>query len=244
MSTPNDDGQQQASSSRLSLPVAHHVPSSALVYNRFGPTSSAAATPTKAPTGSRRPPIPHPSGLETLQEVSHINALHLAQGRAPTGLGHDRDRLDDVIDEALASLPPCQRCLALARTEGYELIAMDLTNQRWKERWERLCLDGSAMEASDSLHADGEGLVRSSSRPGGFPSGPINQQAQTFKEAEEWRRAPSFHRAEVNISKVEESEGVVAFLSSWIELDALDEGVRLDSEIVRLRSHRFRLEVI
>jgi PRMT5 TIM barrel domain len=56
--------------------------------------------------------------------------------------------------------------------------------------------------------------------------------SSTLQEAEEWRRSPAFNRAEVNITKVEEAEGVLAILSQWIELDAIDEGVRLDSEIV------------
>jgi len=51
------------------------------------------------------------------------------------------------------------------------------------------------------------------------------------REAEEWRSAPSFHRGELNMSKFEETEGVTAVISPWLELDSTDEGIRVDSEI-------------
>ncbi len=252
------------------VPIAYHVPNALLSYNRFsGATASTSAataaaaassssatsaatastsSPNKAP-GHRRAPIPHPSGLETLDEVSHVNALHLATGPAPTALGSAALRekaaaaaasgnagaaaiaadLEKAADEALANMPPCQRCLAMARAEGYDIIAIELANERWKERWERLCLDaGDADMMTPEDHFGG--LIRSSSRSG-LNLGPSIPGPSALHEAEEWRSAPHFNRAEVNISKVEESEGVLGIVSQWIELDALDEGVRLDSEI-------------
>ncbi len=44
------------------------------------------------------------------------------------------------------------------------------------------------------------------------------------REAEEWRKAPAFKRSEVNLTKLEETEGVIALASQWIELDSPDEG--------------------
>lgn len=230
-STSNGNGSASASGSALAaLPIAYHVPNALLSYNRFASVAKPAAAAAAA-QASRRPPIPHPSGLETLDEVSHVNALHLATGRAPTGLGSSalRADVDKAAEVALNTLPPCQRCLAMARADGYNIIAIELANERWKERWERLCLDGGDTSGEAEVE---NGLVRSSSRSGLLGLGGPGSASSTLQEAEEWRRSPAFNRAEVNITKVEEAEGVLAILSQWIELDAIDEGVRLDSEIV------------
>ncbi len=89
-------------------------------------------------------------------------------------------------------------------------------------------------------------LARSSSRqglnsftPGGVrqsPSPAVSSAGQSpfgsiAREAEEWRKAPAFKRSEVNLTKLEETEGVIALASQWIELDSPDEGVRLDCEL-------------
>ena len=239
--------------SRPPLPLGLYVPTSAVNF-----VSQPAPAPSANP--NRRSYVQPPTGaLPTLPEASHANALHAATGPSPAALGLATD-LDADTATALAGLTPVQRTLSLSRSQGYDLIVMDLANERWKERWERLCLaspsdmadltqgvasppGASAWEADRSASGAGNGMMRSSSRHGlagvfgskANPSPGIKVPEQTFmdtaREAEEWRRAPAFRRGEVNITRLEETDGLVVMASSWIELDSIDEGVRLDSEI-------------
>lgn len=286
-----------------------------------------------------QPKRPHPGGLETLVEASHVNALADATGPSPQGLqsyaqrvrssggsgdGHNgagadaasSSKIDAILASALAALSPPSRSRAITRTKGYTGIAVDLANERWRERWSRLCLaadeDGdmqqqqhdldnlglSGMDGFTTAHvtttggnpaagaagwevyaqASGAGglavspdgsaagkLARSTSRKGlGSPerksylqqqqaspnkSGAEVSRAQAAAtassssnsygtawtemhvQADQWRTAPCFHPSEVNIARYEDSEGVTAVASSWLELDSPDEGIRLDSEI-------------
>ncbi|KAJ1034245.1 hypothetical protein NDA18_001109 [Ustilago nuda] len=243
----------QESIARPPLSVALHVPISAadLVSSAQGTAAPLSGNP------NRRSHIQQNiTALPTLPEVSHANALNTATGPAPAALGLTAD-LDPTTAAALNGLSPAQKTLALSRSQGYDLIVLELANDRWKERWERLCLanpadlpsgSGSSAAQPPPLTAGGAMLARSSSRqglnsftPGGgvrpstSPAASSSGHGSTFatiaREAEEWRRAPAFKRSEVNLTKLEETEGVVALASQWIELDSPDEGVRLDCEL-------------
>ncbi|CDU24585.1 related to protein arginine N-methyltransferase [Sporisorium scitamineum] len=241
---------------RPPLSVALHVPTSAVdqVYLAQGGTAPLSGNP------NRRSHIQQNiQALPTLPEASHANALHTATGPAPAALGLTAD-LDANTAAALNELSPAQKTLALSRSQGYDQIVLELANERWKERWERLCLanpadvpsaSGSSATqppklASVQISSGPASLARSSSRQGlnSFSAGGVRQSpspaasssaAQTFatiaREAEEWRTAPAFKRSEVNLTKLEETEGVIALASPWIELDSPDEGVRLDCEL-------------
>ncbi|PWN40076.1 PRMT5-domain-containing protein [Ceraceosorus guamensis] len=304
--------------------------------SRRGPPSASGSTSGRAT----------PGGLEPLPEASHINALSEASGPSPAGLPGPKgstsatsrphgkaasSRLEGLnadIDAALAGLTQVQRLRAVLRSEGYDKIVVPLTNEKWKDRWERMCLAPATPVMNGHMAADGpapahdspgasawdqpkhamsnpgamgesweiltreQGMKRSTSRPhvalpddsprrggtapeGAPKSGGGSGPAATFKrklkspimsghgsggssksppseasapstafafsseteeqarmrEAEDWRRAPAFRRNEVNIAKIDETDGLVAVISPWLELDSPDEGVRLDSEI-------------
>ncbi|MCO5588146.1 hypothetical protein L7F22_042101 [Adiantum nelumboides] len=293
--------------------VALHVPTSSV---HFGPDIVEDEIPAqfKAPPSSQ-PRRPHPGGLDTLQEASHVNALSQATGPSPISLQAvmenislsqkqgNNQKVEALLTAALATLSPSNRSRAITKAKGYDSIAVQLTNERWRERWSRLCLAPNETVASASAssvggnttkafasgdpggmggswevlaQASGAGglnvpmegalngttkvgkMVRSSSRkhisettPAGSTmtssvtptlgridegserlresnTSPINE---IQKEAEAWRKSPSFHPSELNLTKYEDSDGVIAIISPWIELDSWDEGIRLDSEI-------------
>lgn len=271
-------------------PISLHVPTSS---RQFGPdilefggeNPSAASTSKPAPSPNLTPRRPHPGGLDTLPEASHVNALSDAQGPSPQALpgSSAQAHLDSLVGAALQGLSPATRSLAISRTKGYCGITVELTNERWRERWCRLCLAGA--DASDKQSssngsvtktfkagdpggmggswellahlsgASGLGLPyekqpgktaimpRSSSRgqitPKGKDEAKMDDQANgshkslasSSREAERWRQTPTFHRGELTMSKYEETEGVIAVISPWLELDSPDEGIRFDSEI-------------
>lgn len=246
----------QADSTRPPLAIALHVPTSALdqVNSTQGGVVPLSGNP------NRRSRIQQNiDALPTLPEASHANALNTATGPAPAALGLTAD-LDPNTAAALNGLSPAQKTLTLSRSQGYDLIVLELANERWKERWERLCLANPAdlplasgssstaqafpWSAANAIPGSAM-LARSSSRQGlnSFTNGTPRQSpspaastaGQTFaniaREAEEWRKAPAFKSSEVNLTKLEETEGVVALASQWIELDSPDEGVRLDCEL-------------
>lgn len=252
-----------------------------------GAEQSAAQVIQEQKLNHHQPKRPHPGGLETLPEASHANALSMASGPSPPSLQAYQNEdshgnsLDAILSSALAALSPPSRSRALTRTKGYAGIAIDLANERWRERWSRLCLapvdqpdkstpnpqvfhagDPGGMGGSWELLAQASGagglgvplegslgskMTRSSSRkvlPQAEPSagsGSTNTNTNTKTtpaetaphiEAEQWRQAPCFHPGEVNVSRFEDSDGVTAIASSWLELDSPDEGIRLDSELV------------
>ncbi|SNX82435.1 related to protein arginine N-methyltransferase [Melanopsichium pennsylvanicum] len=239
---------------RPPLSVALHVPISAVDQ-----VDSAQGVPLSGNPNRRSHIQQNITALPTLPEASHVNALNTATGPAPAALGLAKD-LDSTTAAALNGLSPAQKTLTLSRSQGYDLIVLELANERWKERWERLCLANPADLSSSCgsfaaqpspltsvQMSSGAMLARSSSRQGlnSFSAGGVRQSpspspasstaGQTFaaiaREAEDWRKAPAFKRSEVNLSKLEETEGVIALASQWIELDSPDEGVRLDCEL-------------
>lgn len=50
--------------------------------------------------------------------------------------------------------------------------------------------------------------------------------------AERWRAKPGFLVDEVTITRLDEAEGIAVMISDWLELDAEDDGIRHDAEIV------------
>ena len=279
-----------------SCPISLHVPTSAL---HFGPDIVDGATPpapnhqhpssssSSAPPTSQTPRRPHPSGLDTLPEASHVNALVNATGPSPASLPNsggssaNGNNIDSILGAALQGLSPASRSLAVSRAKGYSGITVQLTNERWRERWSRLCLasgdsgsNGEAGKPSQQqtpssawnagnpgamggswellAHLSGAGglgipfegqvgksMTRSSSRPALATRAKERDEASrsnhsiedNHMEAEEWRRAPTFHRGEVTVSRYEDTDGLIAIVSPWLELDSPDEGIRFDSEI-------------
>ncbi|PPR05752.1 hypothetical protein CVT24_006691 [Panaeolus cyanescens] len=108
---------------------------------------------------------------------------------------------------------PLLKLIQSARDKGYHTICLPLTTEKWKERWERMCLlpEGQNSEEGDEAQKEG--------------------QKEKEKEAEMWRRTPGFKAEEVTITRLDEAEGIIAMVSEWLELDATDDGVRHDAEI-------------
>jgi type II protein arginine methyltransferase len=101
-----------------------------------------------------------------------------------------------------------------------------LTNDLWRERWERLCLrpmndDDEEVEEGTRAWIERERVMR-----------------DTEREAEKWRKEGGFKRTELNVTRLEETGRLVALASDWLELDAADEGIRFDSELVSRVSMR------
>ncbi|CAO1618171.1 unnamed protein product [Sympodiomycopsis kandeliae] len=59
----------------------------------------------------------------------------------------------------------------------------------------------------------------------------LAKKQQQAREAEEWRLNPCFRRTELNLTRLDDTDGIAVTAPAWLELDAEDEGIRLDSEI-------------
>jgi len=118
-----------------------------------------------------------------------------------------------------------------AYSKNYRTVCLPLTTAKWKERWTGMCL--VPFDAGDE------------------------ESAKTAREAEKWRLNPAFEMGEVTMTRLgtrpasfttnstnlplDEADCVTILVSEWLELDADDDGVRHDAEIVRPVSMRILL---
>ncbi|TYJ57617.1 hypothetical protein B9479_001699 [Cryptococcus floricola] len=126
------------------------------------------------------------------------------------------------IDPRPSPSPLQQVVQSTLQTTDYDLVSLPLSNQKWQDRWEKLCLhpvfDEDAISQAELDKLEQERRV-------------------VDREADLWRRDGGLKREEVNISRIEEvggvgSEGrVLAVASEWLEMDSADEGIRFDSEL-------------
>lgn len=94
---------------------------------------------------------------------------------------------------------------------------MPLTNSSWQERWERLCL----RPLEEDIDPDSaEAIARDEARE------------VLDREADVWRKEGGLKRGEMNVTRLEETQYMVALAADWLELDSADEGIRFDSELV------------
>lgn len=110
-----------------------------------------------------------------------------------------------------------QITLTLDKTD-YDVVCAPLTNSRWQERWERLCLRPVEEELDSTSQA---AMTRDLERE------------VVDREADIWRKDGGLRRSELNVSRLEETEKLIAVASEWLEMDSSDEGIRFDSELVR-----------
>ncbi|TIB36818.1 hypothetical protein E3P86_02369 [Wallemia ichthyophaga] len=103
----------------------------------------------------------------------------------------------------------------------YDAITLPFTKPTWKTRWQRYCVSNE--------NDVNKGRARASYIAG--KSENVVQDRQTAKEAEVWRLTRVYDKNEVNVSKLDECESIIAFVSDWLELDSPDEGIRFDSEM-------------
>lgn len=112
----------------------------------------------------------------------------------------------------------------------YDAVCLPLANPLWQDRWERLCL--RPVDEEDASLLDAGGSTDASHPRPSYSVDRIPERTDTDREADLWRKDPSLNRQECNITRLEESQGVIALASEWLELDAQDEGIRFDSELV------------
>ncbi|KAI6096493.1 PRMT5-domain-containing protein [Pisolithus croceorrhizus] len=119
--------------------------------------------------------------------------------------------LEDIQNKATGVFEPHETAvLALSadcQSQGYQAICLPLTTSKWQERWKNMCIMPSIEDAGN------EAVIAAD------------------KEAEAWRKSPSFLLDEVTITRLDEAEFVLAMASEWLRLDSDDDWVRHDSAI-------------
>ncbi|CCM04304.1 uncharacterized protein FIBRA_06475 [Fibroporia radiculosa] len=116
------------------------------------------------------------------------------------------DLPNESADSAATEESPISQ--AKAQAKDYEAICCPLTTEKWKTRWREMCL---------------------------LPAGDIQDKESLERRAEAWRSRPGFLCDEVTITRLDEAEGVLVMVSDWLELDAMDDWVRHDSETALLQ---------
>ncbi len=163
------------------------------------------------------------TGQEARQETSTSHFIHsivaMASQRMPLALHLPQSSLPPT-SAAPSSSTPVQQATSKALASDFDLVCVPLTNDLWRERWERLCLrpvddEEEAAEQGTRAWLEREKVMR-----------------DTETEAEKWRKEGGFRRTELNVTRLEETGRLVALASDWLELDAADEGIRFDSELV------------
>jgi protein arginine N-methyltransferase 5 len=94
----------------------------------------------------------------------------------------------------------------------YDAVALPLTNDKWRDRWDRLCT--RAVEESEPTAED------------------LKARDDVDREADIWRRDGGLEFGEVNMTRLEEAAGSIGIAADWLEMDSPDEGIRFDSELV------------
>lgn len=147
-----------------------------------------------------------------------------------------RQHIAHVLPHPLPALPtqphpastPLQNAISSTlNSTDYDSICVPLTNPKWQERWERLCL--RAMDEEDESAGPESDAMREQKE---------RAREAVDREADIWRKEGGLKREEVVVSRLEETQNLIGIASEWLELDAPDEGIRFDSELVCYR--RFR----
>lgn len=111
----------------------------------------------------------------------------------------------------------------------FDAVCIPLTNDKWQERWERLCL----RPAEDDDTSPEVQTARDKARE------------KVDREADIWRKEGGFRREEVNVCRLEETQNLIGIAADWLELGSPDEGIRFDSELVsRFTDRWYMLRVI
>jgi protein arginine N-methyltransferase 5 len=152
----------------------------------------------------------------TLAEIHSATAAFTPQDAA----GDGRQQLPHAQREPADT--PVLRLIQAARDKGYETICLPLTTERWKDRWQGMCF----FPSSPAKDEGGDDLVNADAEIEA-------KKKEQAAAAEHWRTRPAFLPDEVTITRLDEATGIVAMISDWLELDAEDDGIRHDAEIVR-----------
>ncbi|KIM68377.1 hypothetical protein SCLCIDRAFT_105837 [Scleroderma citrinum Foug A] len=119
--------------------------------------------------------------------------------------------LEDIHDTAAGLHEPHQtpvlRISADCQAKGYQAICLPLTTAKWQERWKNMCIVPSEGDTGNEATIPAE------------------------KEAEAWRKSPSFLLDEVTMTRLNEAEFVLALALEWLCLDSDDDWVCHNSGI-------------
>lgn len=87
--------------------------------------------------------------------------------------------LDDIASTAADRDPnyetPILRLLSTSKAKGYDTVCIPLTNEKWRERWKKMCLS---------------------------PEGEAEKDESAERISEAWRSNPVFLREEVNVTRL------------------------------------------
>ncbi|KAG8908002.1 methyltransferase protein [Tulasnella sp. 403] len=108
-----------------------------------------------------------------------------------------------IVEEPPAQTP-LEKLISSTQSEEYSGIALEVTNKEWQTRW-------------NSLHPDSEESANENERRG--------------RQVELWRLSDTFRKEEVNVTKLEEADGIIGLASEWLQLDSPNEEVRQDAEL-------------
>lgn len=186
-----------------------------------------------------------------------VLALHVAQADIPIGSsssgtsgsgskylavptpGQDRTQeAQPIYSPPNPTTPtPLQRLYAQHCHEEseFDCLCAPLSNGSWRQRWERMCVASEGMpgtSASRSRMLDSQGQLMLDANGDHDLAGPSpEEEAQRAREAELWRMAGCFKRVEVNVTRSDETQALLALASDWLDLDSEVEGIRFDSEL-------------
>lgn len=170
----------------------------------------------------------------TLDDIARAKATFTA----PPVDTATKTKLPHAQKESAAT--PVLNLIKEAKGKGYETICLPLTTEKWKERWEGMCLlpvtPGTKPEEGKEREEDMEEIGSDNGsvedREAGISKDEEAKKKKRAEAAEQWRAKPAFLVEEVTITRLNEAEGITAMISDWLELDAEDDGIRHDAEIV------------
>ena len=115
--------------------------------------------------------------------------------------------LDDLAFDANESLDgfstPLLKLQANAR-QYYDTVCVPLSNERWRERWRRMCLSeggSSGVAAAGSSSKNDSDKVKVPEEP----TADAEAKKEADRIAEQWRANPSFKHDEVTMTRLGES---------------------------------------
>ena len=97
---------------------------------------------------------------------------------------------------------PVLRLVQEANAKGYETVCIPLTTQRWKARWEDMCLAPSPSSSSSSIAGMTDKAKKRESRRDSRAIHLQQRDMRAEKRAEQWRLRPVFEKDEVTITQL------------------------------------------
>jgi hypothetical protein len=192
----------------------------------------------------------------TLADLAPVHAKQPRSSTSPSprrrapGSAQSHFSDDEGADVDPEGTTPVLARIARARDTGYDVVCLPLATGAWRARWRAMCvLDAGGAQGNDAKDSD----VQDSEAQDNNRRREAKARAEAEARAEAWRANPHFETGETTMSRlgvccltacvgrtligmrgVDEALGTVVMVSDWLELDAADDWVRHDSEIVRV----------